>query len=471
MYCLLCPTQSAGKISSYNENQREEREEGRNGEESTETEEKRIHDAKKDLEDLSLAQQREERARQEAHAEAQQMKEAERRARETQQRTEAAVQEQLGKAMELIRNQVQDLDRARAEDAEELRRKEAERKRKIDEDKQLRDREERQARWRMEELEQKQKRSQEDAVRLEEELRRAREGEIRRKEEDMRRELEWKAEKRQMEWQKDWQAARLVEESELLRPTESVHAGGRSRSNSRVRQQIMNAVVAAQDSDPDFIVASDHRPRTSQRERPWSAGAVRHRRCKGTWEDAEDAVERLADHVGRSGVAAGFGLGSDSYHQNLKARNTKRSGPDSRSSTRPSSTVPPSHRSLAEEVAADLDGMPPGEPHGSSSPESGDDGDAPTSRNGRSRHRNQAEKPRSLSSGASYRQVANHSTRWYDLQRAKQRDRKAGALYDAQVEGGVPMTVTLEEVCRSYPQVQKILQLNRADGADSIKLQ
>jgi len=452
------------------------------------------------LEDVDLRQEednerskaREEKARKDLEVEVHRVQEAEKRTREMQQRTEAAVQEQLGKAMELFKDQVQEVERARADDAERVKRSDVERRAKLEEDREVQNRAERQNRWRLEELEEKQSRSQDDASRLEEALRKARDGELERKDAEVRRQMEWQAEKRemqwkaearemewksevrQMEWQMDWQTARFVEESELLRPPEPA-LSSRVRSESRVRERLSHAVVAAGGEAMGVAPAVSSRPSGGgprRSERPHSAGAIRPRRFKDKWEEAEDAIEKLVGYA----VPGGFQIGGGAPGQrslrpqsapSAKQRSSRPvSAGRSRSSARPGTT---SRRSLAEEVAADLDGMPAFDQPSdglSTTDSTGDDYNAaPVKRVDMARVQAQPGKLRSASIGASYQQVASHSKTWFDLQRAKKRDNKVGGR-EPWLAGGRgdtampnPVSVSLDEVCRAYPEVSQILKV------------
>jgi len=400
--------------------------------------------------------------------------------------------------MEQINCQLQDVQQARADDAERSKRAEMERRAYMEDEKAERDRAERKARCRLEE---EQERRQADKARLEEELRISREDALKRKDEEVRRqmewlnesremkwkaecrELEWKSEVKQVEWQMDWQKARLVEESELLRPAEPLVSERRPRSQSRVREELFNAVAAAQGDISDIGPLIPGRrqgnarkapafyPGTDQRARPSSAAAVvTARRYKDKWEEAEDVIERLVDHAVPGLVSAGLGYGADVYTEAPRPQTSKRPGGygsarNSRNSSRPSSANPvSSRRSLAEEVAADLDGFPTSDcsPQESTS----DQYNAPAPRKvGKS----------SSSSAMTYRQAACHSAKWFDQQRSKQRGQKGAATLSeshACACGSVfapgskfcqncgsrrEDTMPLDQVRRAYPEVSAIL--------------
>jgi len=279
------------------------------------------------------------------------------------------------------------------------------------------------------------------------------------------RELEWKAELRQMEWQIDWQSAKLVEESELLRPLDPMQSDRRSRSNSRVREHLINAVAAAQNdatggaASDAAVVGSRNCRRALQRPSSAGGGAVGSRRYRNSWDEAEDAIERLVDHA-VPGFCARHGLGLGAHSQSAKPWRTKQtatvpSSSQTRSARRPRSAIPTSRKSLAEEVAADLDGVPATDGSLSTAESAGDEGDSAAFSRGRTGQEVQSKKARSSSSGLTYKQVASHSTKWFDLQRAKQRAHKTGGFTPA--NAAVPTMATLDEVCLAYPQVSQIL--------------
>jgi hypothetical protein len=283
-----------------------------------------------------------------------------------------------------------------------------------------------QAKWRLQEAEERQKRSREDMKRLEEELWKTRHAETARKEEAARRDMEWSSERREFEWRAQHRELELKAEVKQMewqldfRKAQSEKELGKksppsSSPSSRVRVSLYDAVAAAHDYD-DRAPRQARKHRLGQKNRPKSAGSTRSTRARqiaepDAWSEVDDAVERLVEQAIPRTVSRGFGLWEERPY---KGR-----------SSRPSSAAPPSNRSLIDDVAADLDFEQSG-----SFRERGDDSAVKQGKaHKRSRMRTSHSQP---GIGMSYEHVARTVN-----QQAK------------------PMT--LDEVIRSYPEVAQIL--------------
>jgi len=252
------------------------------------------------------------------------------------------------------------------------------------------------------------------------------------------RELEWKARIRQLQWKADMQAAQELEESDLLEPAGPV-LPPRSRSNSRVREALHDALAASQGSRRSSTSGANSRPQS----RPQSSGRSRHERHRSKEPtDPEEAINRFIEHAIPLGDPVGEAAAARIIRMPRPRSANRMSGRGSRSepalytkgshSKRPGSACPSSHRSLADEVAADL------EP------------DAEPSFN--------RQRPRSAAGGRgapSYKSVANHSTKWFEIQQARQRDKhalKGGGFGDQRG----PSTLGFGDVARAYPEASAI---------------
>jgi hypothetical protein len=354
---------------------------------------------------------------------------------DVQSRTEALVKQQISEAMDVFMTEFKEIEHSRKEDTERIRLIETARKQKLEDEREQQNRADAQTKWRLQEAEERQKRSREDMQRLEEELWKTKHAEVLRREEAVRRDMEWHSEKREYEWRAQHRELELKAEVKQMEwqldfrraKSEKELGAERPQSSSRVRNSLYDAVAAANDYDDRATYSSgpkETRKSRADKKRPKSAGSLRAPRTKDPWEDAEDAIERLVEQSIPRNVARGFGISDEAVRPSRSGR-----------SSRPSSAVPFSTRSVVDDVAADLDV----DSLGAYRELRIDD----TMKKGKAHKRSPLGKSRSQSRMMSYGQVA----RMIHQQQPKQRDSK-----DA-----LPMT--LKEVFRSYPEVAQILSV------------
>merc|ERR1719221_2004288 len=125
--------------------------------------------------------------------------------------------------------------------------------------------------------------------------------------EAQRRELEWTKKVNEMELELDWQRVRDIEGNGPL-------PGSRSRSSSRVRDNLYGAVALAAAHDDlnggtrqSSKVLRKQQGNIGGKSRPASAGAIQSRQ-KLNWDEAEAAIDRLVDHTVPGPAALGLGF-------------------------------------------------------------------------------------------------------------------------------------------------------------------
>jgi len=365
-----------------------------------------------------------ERSRAQLETEFRKAREAQDRSIQMQMRMESSVQTQMSQAFEVFKVQLRDTDRARTDDLERMKQEELTRK-LINEEHEAQRRQERAALLQLQEAEIQQRERRRENDRLAEELHQAHESELQRREADLRKELEWKVEKRsmqfrdehremmfksefrQLEWQVDWQAVQLLEDSDLLRPS-SAQSSRRTRSQSRVRENLFNALAASREN----LAFAGQEVRSSDAEDPGDDPEL----------FPEGGRLQLPLRVGRA-------------KQSMTHRSSRPCSSNSRRSRRPASAAH-SDRSLAAEIAADLASDPPRSR-------------ANSSRRSRQHHSQE------VAGAMPHKQ---HSSRWYDMQHARQSDQQLLKSGGRSGTNG-PVALTLDDIYRAYPEVSQIISL------------
>jgi len=352
---------------------------------------------------------------------------------------------------------------------------------------------------------------QEEVKRREEAVRKQLEWRIEKRELHWRseqRELEWKSRLRQLEWQADWKAARQLEESDLLQPPDSnVERRTRSRSQARVREALMGAIAASHDSDCQTILSPRQRGRcglapaveaddnmvTQRINISPSKPDLQPETCNEHHQAAPPAgpvppppaqlpsgkstLDRGIHTTGhppkpstglrpstagakarssRSARAPGLPVSrSSSVLTQDQSRTQSHSPHPARCLRRQSSLQHLSRRhGLAEAVAADLVAIPSGDPKNSAVEKASRSAASCNTIHPRGCRQPRA-KPKA-SNCMSYKEIAEHSMKWFDLQCAKKRDDVLSRSGSAKPRA---LSASVGEVCRAYPEVSHLLSL------------